>query len=125
MLATVTLIVSWIASFVFNPGSIGVLFTAIPIPFSAIATYTAATDMDMSVFSYRGRFQTGRYLGESSAAATWSFVALGFAAFDVFMWFLIVERFESGLEALAFVLCFFGGVFVLIGGILAKREWDE
>ena len=119
------LIISWIVSFVFDPESLGVIFTAIPIPFSAIATYAAATDMDMSVFATRGRFQTGRYLGESSAAATWSFLALGFVALDVLMWILIVERFESGLDALAFLLCFFGGVFVLIGGIVAKREWDE
>ena len=108
----------------FNPESIGVVFTAIPIPFSALATYAAATDMDMSVFSYRG-FQKGQYIGESSAAATWSFVALGLVALDVLIWFLIVERFESGLEALAFLLCFFGGVLVIIGGIIAKREWDE
>lgn len=48
------LITSWIVNIVFYPEGPGVLFTVIAIPFSAIATYAAATDMDMSLFSRTG-----------------------------------------------------------------------
>lgn len=80
--------------------------------------------MDMSVFAHRGRFQTGRYLGESSAASTWSFVTVGFVGLDLFAWILIIESLGNLWEILAILLCILGGVFVIIGGYIAHKEWE-
>ena len=65
-LATVTLFISWFISMRFYPGSPGILFTLIATFFSTIATYAAATDMDMSLFE-RIYVASSRYLGETSA----------------------------------------------------------
>lgn len=128
MLATIILIVSWVVNIVFCPESVGVFFTILPIPFSVIATYAAATDMDWSLFSRWGSDTVTvrtQYLGETSAVSIWSVVTVGFVALDVFVYFLVIEEVMENLwEILAFLLCILGGIFTIIGGFVAHREWE-
>jgi hypothetical protein len=118
------LITSWFINIIFRANA-PILFSVIAGFFSAIATYAAATDMDMSIYT-RATYGRSQYMGESSAAFTWSLVAFGIFVIDVIIWILLLPSVEIDLLVIL-VLCFpsVGGVCVLVGGIIAKREWDE
>ena len=112
---------------VFYPNGIGIILTLLIIPFSALATYAAATDMDWSLFDRWGSTTVTvrtRYLGETSAVSVWSFVAVGFVGLELFAVFLILESLSNLWEILALLLCILGGVLVIIGGYVAHKEWE-
>jgi hypothetical protein len=123
-LATGALFISWITIFFYYPESPGIIFTLIPTFFAAIATYAAATDMDMPVFHTR-YLQLSRYLGETSAASTLSLMAFGFVVLDVIIWIIVKSQSRFNLmDTIALILTIIGGGFVSLGGILAHKEWN-
>jgi len=106
--ATGTLFISWITTFFYYPESPGIIFTLIPTFFSVIATYAAATDMDMSVFHTK-YLAPSRYLGETSAASTLSLMAFGFIVLDVFIWIVVKSQSRFNLmDTIALILAIIG-----------------
>ncbi len=124
IIATGALFISWITTFFYYPESPGIIFTLIPNFLAAIATYAAATDMDMAVFHTR-YLQPSRYLGETSAASTLSLMAFGFVVLDVFIWSVVYSQSRFNLmDTIALILAIIGGGFVSFGGIIAHKEWN-
>jgi len=120
-LATSILFISWITTFFYYPESPGIIFTLIPTLFSAIATYAAATDMDMPIFLSQYWAATK---GKTSVAATCSLVASGLVVLDVFIWIVVRIQIRSNLmDTIALILVIIGGGFVSFGGIIAYKEW--
>jgi len=67
-----------------------------------------------------------QYLGETSAASTFGFVAFGLIAIDALIWILILLSYGFSLPVLLLlVLSSVGGVLAALGGYLAHREWNE
>ena len=124
IIATGALFISWITTFFYYPESPGIIFTLITTFLAAIATYAAATDMDMSVFHTR-YLQPSRYLGETSAASTLSLMAFGFVVLDVFIWSVVYSQSRFNLmDTIALILAIIGGGFVSFGGIIAHKKWN-
>jgi len=100
--------------------------TAIPAVLAAIATYSAATDRDMSVFFYRGRFQKSQYVGESSAACTFSVLSFGIMIIVVMVFTIVIlDPPSDPTLSLITVLSYIGVILTMIGGVIANREWNE
>ncbi|MFX1517403.1 MAG: hypothetical protein ACFFC6_13950 [Promethearchaeota archaeon] len=110
----------------FYPNGIGIILTLLIIPFSALATYAAATDMDWSLFDRWGSTTVTvrtRYLGKTSAVSVWSVVAVGFVGLEIFALFLIGSVTDIW-ELLVIVLFILGGILIIIGGYIAHKEWE-
>lgn len=85
---------------------------------SLLATYSAATGRDMSSYYRLTRYSKQEYQGETSAALTFSVISFGISA-------LLIIVFLSGIEFLLVgTLCAIGALLVLLGGIVAWREWE-
>jgi hypothetical protein len=126
LLATIVLIISWLINAAFYPERVGILLTLLIIPFSALATYAAATDMDWSLFHRTGTTTVTvrqTYLGETSAASVWGLIAVGFVGLEVFTWVLIGSL-EDLWDLVAFSFCILGGVLIIVGGYIAHKEWE-
>jgi hypothetical protein len=80
----------------------------------------------MSVFIYRGRFQKSRYLGESSAACTFSVLSFGIMIILVMVFtFVVLDPPSDPTLSLITVLSYIGVILTIIGGVMANREWNE
>ncbi len=129
LIATVILVIDLIINIVVIPGGPGTFFAFFAVIFSAIATYAAATDMDMAIFDTLSglEFLTTQYLGESSAALIWGIMATFIIACDVLIWILAILSLGSDFKDIWYItltLSLIGGGLALFGGIVAKREWD-
>ena len=129
LIATVVLVIDLIVNIVVLSGGPGTFFAFFAVIFSAIATYAAATDMDMAVLdTVPGmEFLSSQLLGESSAALTWGIMATFIIAFDVLIWIIAILSLGSDFKDIwyiALTLSLIGGGLALFGGIVAKREWD-
>ncbi len=129
LIATVVLVIDLIVNIVVLSGGPGTFFAFFAVIFSAIATYAAATDMDMAVLdTVPGmEFLSSQHLGESSAALTWGIMATFIIAFDVLIWIIAILSLGSDFKDIWYItltLSLIGGGLALFGGIVAKREWD-
>lgn len=67
-----------------------------------------------------------QYLGEGSAAFTFSIVAFGATTIVLMIWIAVITLYRSDIPfTLTSLLSLASGVIALIGGIIAKREWEE
>jgi len=129
LIATVVLVIDLILNIVFISGGPGTFFAFFAVIFSAIATYAAATGMDMAVFDGASgtEFLSSQYLGEMSAALLWGIMATFIIAFDVLIWILAMSSLGSDFKDIWYIALtssLIGGGLALFGAIVAKREWD-
>lgn len=124
-IATTLLFLSWLISIVFYPDSASVLITFVVSVISGFATYAATTDMDHSTYdrAVTGRASIRRVkLNETSAASTWSIVAIGIHTLNLFIWILVIG--SNMFDIIALLLSIIGGVFLILGAIVSHREWE-
>ena len=126
---TISLLISWIITLIFNSSEPAILFAVIPTVFAIIATYSAATESDWNLFSRWGSSANSvksQYVGNTSAVAVWSIATLGFIIIDLILWFLIFDSIRVNLmHTLSILLTISGGILIAIGGFIAHREWGE
>ncbi len=121
-LATITLFVSWITSFIYYPRNSSTILTLISAFFSVIATYAAAKSMNMPLFLSQYWAATK---GKTSASFTSSLVASSLVLFNVLIWIIVKDQARSNLmDIIALILAIIGGILVSYGGIIAYKEWN-
>ncbi|MFW9977653.1 MAG: hypothetical protein ACFFEJ_06195 [Candidatus Thorarchaeota archaeon] len=94
--------------------------------FGVLATYSAATDRDMSVFLNRlARFDSNpRYAGESCAALTFGFLAVGMNSIFLLTFGIILsDGFDANMLLITMILLL-GTVLTGIGSYIAWSEWE-
>jgi hypothetical protein len=108
----------------YNGNEVFLLTLAGPI-LGVLATFSAATDRNMSDYDmFAGSFQQGRYLGESCAALTFGFVAVGINAIFLFIFGLILsDGFDANMFLVTMILLL-GTVLTAVGAYVAWTEWQ-
>ncbi len=126
LIGTLLMLASCAFGFLLYEGNlVFVLVLAGPL-FGVLATYSAATDRDLSVFISRlYRFDSNpRYAGESCAALTFGFVGVGMNSIFLLIFGIILsEGFEADMF-LVTVLLLVGTVLAGIGSYVAWTEWE-
>jgi hypothetical protein len=126
---SISLLLSWIITLIFNPDEPAFIFALIPCIFAILAAYSAATESDWNLFSRWGTNKVtvrSQYVGNTSAVSIWSVITVGFVGLDLFIWFLIQNRIQINiLHTLSVLLTLIGGLLIIVGGFIAHREWQE
>ncbi len=94
--------------------------------FGILATYSAATDRDLSVFIGRlARFDSNpRYAGESCAALTFGFVGVGMNSIFLLIFGIILSDGFDANMLLVSILLLVGTFLAGIGSYVAWTEWE-
>ena len=125
LIATILMFAACILGFiVYNGNELFLLILAGPI-LGILATYSAATDRDMSTYTKQfGRFGDSRYLGESCAALTFGLVDVGISAIFLLTFGLILsDGFDANMFFITMILLI-GTVLTAIGAYAAWTEWE-
>ena len=123
ILGTIILLVACIVALLFEPSGMFALFLGGTVFLGIVGTYAAATDMTFSSSAQKARFVYSKPV-DASVAQMAGIIGGFFAFFPLLFILLAPELGESNLM-LAALLGGAGGLFLIIGGIVAGREWDE
>ncbi len=125
LIGTILLFVSAIFDVFLFPQDVSVYILILGAILSILATYSAATDRDMSSYYRLGRYGRREYLGETSAALTFAFVSVGMSSLPLVIWSLILSEEFNANMLLVTGFTLIAVLFVAIGGYLAWRYWNE
>ncbi|MGY5879874.1 MAG: hypothetical protein RTV31_06465 [Candidatus Thorarchaeota archaeon] len=123
ILASIILLVACIVALLFESSGMFALFLGGTVFLGIVGTYAAATDMTYSSSYQKARFVYSRPI-DASVAQMAGIIGGFFAFFPLMFIFLAPELGEPNLM-LAALLGGAGGLFLIIGGIVAGREWGE
>ena len=125
IIATIILYTSTIFGFILYSGNEVFYLTLVGPLLATLATYSAATDRDMSVYTQPlSRFGKTQYLGESSAAFTFGYLSTAMDLFFILLFALILsDGFDTNLFFITMILLI-GTILTAIGAIIAKLEWE-
>lgn len=123
ILATIILLVACIIALLFEPSGMFALFLGGTVFLGIVGIYAAATDMSYSSSYEKSRFNYSKPI-DASVAQIVGIIGGFFAFFPLLLIFLAPELGENNLMLTA-LLGGTGGILLIIGGIIAGREWDE
>ncbi len=125
LIATILMFSSCILGFIMYKGNEVFLLTLAGPILGILATFSAATDRDMSDYDMSGgRFHRGKYLGESCAALTFGFVAVGTNAVFLLIFGIVLGGVFDANMFLITVIFLLGTVFTALGSYIAWTEWN-
>lgn len=125
LIATILMFSSCIIGLIMYKGNEVFLLTLAGPILGVLATFSAATDRDMSDYDmFAGRFQRGKYLGESCAALTFGFVAVGVNAIFLIVFGIVLSDVFDANMFLITVIFLIGTVFTAFGSYIAWTEWN-
>ena len=126
LFGTILMLASCVVGFALYAGNLVFLLVLVGPLFGILATYSAATDRDMSVFIPRlARFDSSpRYAGESCAALTFGFVAVGMNSIFLLIFGIILSEGFDATMLLITMLLLSGTILMGIGAYTAWTEWE-
>jgi hypothetical protein len=123
VLATIILFIAFILALLFESTGVFALFLGGTVLFGIAGTYAAATDMSYSSSYEKSRFVYSKPI-DASVAQIVGIMGGFFAFFPLLFIFLAPELGENSLM-LASLLGAAGGLFLIIAGVVAGREYEE
>jgi hypothetical protein len=123
VLATIILLVAFIIALLFESSGMFALFLGGTVLLGIVGIYAAATDMTYSSSAEKARFVYSKPI-DASVAQMVGIIGGFLAFFPLLFIFLAPELGEPNLM-LAALLGGAGGLLLVIGGIVAGREWGE
>ena len=123
ILATIILLVAFIVTLLFEPSGMFALFLGGTVFLGIVGIYAAATDMTFSSSAQKARFIYSKPI--DSSVAQMAGIIGGFFAFFPLLFIVLAPELGENNVMLAALLGGAGGLFLIVGGIVAGREWGE